>query len=415
MNRRSTVLFSALEALLVVGIGIGLPLTVLTIMWAVQFGFQLDWIVFWRASVDIWAIGHGADVTFTLDPVTATALGALGPEGEPEPFRFTLALLGFAALTLLAGWQMGRRSIGEPHRSLGGAVAIAGIFMVAGLAALSATHPSALIARGQTALFPTLVFALGFGLASLGARGPWRARLDDLLDRVPALVAGIVSAGLRAGAGAVATVVAAAGIVTAGALLVGYGQVIALYESVQADVLGGIALTLGQLALIPTAVLWSAAWLIGPGFALGTGSAISPLGTVVGPLPAIPLLGALPTSEASPGFIVVLVPVVAAFVAGIAVRPRLVAAIGVERRVEPWALAAAGAAALAAGILAGFLAWIAAGAAGPGRLETVGPDPVAVGLWMLVETLVGCALGLLAGGVRLPWADRASAALPRTP
>lgn len=415
MNRRSTVLFSALEALLVVGIGIGIPLAVLTVMWAVQFGFQLDWLVFWRASVDIWAIGHGADVTFTLDPVTATALGALGPDGTPEPFLFSLALLGFAALTLLAGWQMGRRSLGEPHRALGGAVAVAGIVVIGGLAALSASHPAALLSRWQTALFPALVFALGFGIASLRARGPWRARLDDAIDGLPPLVTGVAGAAVRAGLGSVATVVGAAGVVTAGALLVGYGQVIALYESVQADVLGGIALTLGQLALVPTAVLWSASWLIGPGFALGTGSAISPLGTIVGPLPAIPLLGALPTSEHSPGLVVVLVPVLAAFVAGIAVRPRLVAALGPERRPEPWALVTALVAGALAGILAAFLAWIAAGAAGPGRLATVGPDPVAVGLWMLAETLVGCALGLLAGGVRVPWAERASAAHPRTP
>lgn len=415
MNRRSTVLFSALEAFLVVGIGIGIPLAILTVVWAVQFGFQLDWVVFWRAAVDTWAIGHGADVTFTLDPVTATALGALGPDGAPVPFMVTLALLGFAALTLLAGWQMGRRTIGEPHRALGGVVAIAGILVIAGLAAVSASHPAALLSRWQTALFPTLVFALGFGLASLRSRGAWRARWDSAVESLPRVATGITSAALRAGIGAVATVVAAAGLITAGALLLSYGQVIALYESVQADVLGGIALTVAQLALIPTVVLWSAAWLIGPGFAIGTGSAISPISTIVGPLPAVPLLGALPTSDASPGLIVVLVPVLAAFVAGIAVRPRLVAALGPERRPEGWALVTAVAAALVAGILAGFLAWIAAGAAGPGRLATVGPDPVAVGLWMLVETLVGCALGLLAGGVRVPWASRASDAHPRTP
>ena len=48
----------------------------------------------------------------------------------------------------------------------------------------------------------------------------------------------------------------------------------------------------------------------------------------------------------------------------------------------------------------GFLAFVAAGAAGPGRLAEVGPDPVTVGLWMFAETLIGASLGLLAGGVR---------------
>ncbi len=408
MNRRSTILFSALEAILVVGIGIGIPLSLLTLMWALQFGFQLDWLVFWRAAVDIWAIGHGADVTVTIDPATALALGV---DGVAEPFPVTLALLGFAALTLLAGWQMGRRSRDERHHLLGAVVAVGGILVVSALAALSASHPSALLARGQTAVFPALVFALGLALGSAGGSNPARERWRALIDELPGLVIGVGGAGLRAGLGTVATVVGAAGVVTAAALVLGYGQVIALYESVQADVLGGIVLTTGQLALIPTVVLWSAAWLIGPGFALGAGSTISPLGTTVGPLPAIPLLGALPAGEASPGFLVLLVPVIAAFVAGIAVRPRLIGELREGQRPHGWALATAVVAGLVAGILAAFLAGIAAGSAGPGRLAVVGPDPVAVGLWMLAETVIGAALGLLAGGVRV---TRQSAAHPRS-
>lgn len=411
MNRRSTALYSALEALLVVGVGVGIPLSLLTVLWAVQFQFQVDWIVFWCAAVDIWAIGHGADVTFTIDPATALALGV---EGVAEPFRVTLALLGFAVLTLLAGWQMGRRSRSEPHRILGAIIAFGGIALFSGLAVLSAGHPAALPSRWQATLFPTLVFALGHAIGSLGAQNRSRERLRALVDDLPGLVVGIGGAGLRAGLGVVASIVGAAGVVTTAALIVGYGQVIALYESVQADVLGGIVLTVGQLALVPTVVLWSAAWLIGPGFAIGAGSAITPLGTSVGPLPAIPLLGALPAADASPGLIVLLVPVLAAFLAGIVVRPRLVAELREGERPEGWAVATAAVAALVAGLLAAFLAWIAAGSAGPGRLAVVGPDPLAVGLWMLVEAFIGAALGLLAGGVRVPWADRASDAHSRS-
>ncbi len=193
---------------------------------------------------------------------------------------------------------------------------------------------------------------------------------------------------------------------TAGALIVSYGQVIALYESVQAEVLGGVALTVGQLLLVPTAVLWSFSWLVGPGFALGTGSGVSALGTTVGPLPAIPLLGAVPAAGEGPGFVVLLVPVLLAFVAGLAVRPRLVAELPAGAPWRRWALLAAVLAALIAGLLAAGLAAIAAGSAGPGRLAQIGPDGVAVGLWMLAEAVVGVLLGLLAGGVRVPFAGR---------
>jgi len=183
--------------------------------------------------------------------------------------------------------------------------------------------------------------------------------------------------------------------------VLGYGQVIALYESVQAGVLGGVALTVAQLTLLPTLVLWAAAWLVGPGFALGAGSTVSPIAVSLGPLPAVPVLGALPTEPSPLGFIVLLVPVLAAFVAGVAVRPRLVAALD-DEPLRYWGLGTAALAAIIAGVAMGFLAFVAAGGAGPGRLAEVGPDPVTVGLWMLVETLIGASLGLLAGGVRVP-------------
>jgi hypothetical protein len=401
MNRRSTTLLAALEALVVVGIGIGIPLSLLTVMWAASFGFQLDWIVFWRAAVDIWAIGHGADVTFTIDPETAASAGV---PLATEPFRVSLALLGFAALTLAAGWQMGHRTRGERHRVLGGLIAIGGILVLGGLAALSAGHPAALLSRWQTALHPAIIFSLGFAVATLSepdrGSGSGSARWSALGERLPALPRAIGAVAVRAGAGTVVSVVGVAALVTSAALIVGYGDVIALYESVQVDLLGCIILTMGQLALLPTVVLWTASWLLGPGFAIGAGSSISPLGTAVGPLPAVPLLGALPSTEFAPGFIVLLVPVLSAFVAGIAVRPRLLAALTPGAPWIRWAVVTAGATAACAAVLAVLLAVISSGSAGPGRLADVGPDPIALGVWMLVEAFVGALLGLLAGGVR---------------
>ena len=82
MTRRITVLFSAFEAVLVVAIGVAIPLVPMTIVWAAQFGFAPDWLIFWRGAVDIWLIGHGVDVTFTLDPLTAASLGIPGAENR---------------------------------------------------------------------------------------------------------------------------------------------------------------------------------------------------------------------------------------------------------------------------------------------------------------------------------------------
>ncbi|MFN4002733.1 DUF6350 family protein [Microcella sp.] len=396
MTRRLTAVLSALEALFIVGIGIAVPLSILTVMWAAQFGFQIDWIEFWRAAVIIWLIGHGVTVTFQLDPQTALALDVTG---VGDPFVVSIALSGFALCTALAGVALARRLRHEPHRVLGELVALGTVVVLSGLVVLSASQPGALPSRGQALLFPALVLGLGLAIGSIGASNPARVRLRALIADGPQPWVTAGGAALRAGLGTVATVVVAASLVTTTALVLGYGQIIALYESVQAGVLGGIALTVAQLAMLPTLVLWAAAWLAGPGFAIGAGSSVSPIAASLGPLPAVPVLGALPSEPSPLGYLTLAVPLLAAFAAGIAVRPRLVRALD-GAPLGLWALGTGLGAALVAGGAMAFLAVVASGSAGPGRLAVVGPDPTAVGLWMLVETLIGASLGLLAGGVR---------------
>ena len=128
MTRRLTLLFSAFEALLVVAIGVAIPLVPLTILWAAQFGFGSDWVAFWRAAVDIWLIGHGVDVTFTLDPTTAALLGIAGV-GRPGRGHHRGARLRRCSPCCSARARASR--IAETgHRVLGGLTAL-GVFAVA--------------------------------------------------------------------------------------------------------------------------------------------------------------------------------------------------------------------------------------------------------------------------------------------
>jgi hypothetical protein len=181
-------------------------------------------------------------------------------------------------------------------------------------------------------------------------------------------------------------------------LATGYAQVIRLYEALHTEVLGGIVLTAGQFAFVPNVVIWVASWFAGPGFALGVGSQVSPLGTAVGPLPAIPLLGALPTGELSFGYVGLAVPIVAAFLAATAVRPALVRAVGDGSRLA-WSAFAALVGGAVGGLLFGVLAAASAGALGPGRFDHVGPDALAVGLASALEFAIGLALGFAAASV----------------
>ncbi|WP_235472289.1 DUF6350 family protein [Frigoribacterium sp. Leaf44] len=411
MNRPVTALFSALEALLVVAIGVGIPLVVLTSLWAFQYGLQIDWVVFWRAAVDSWLVGHGADLTVQL---SADAAAATGIPGAYAPIVVSIAALGFALLTVLMGIRAGRAAAETAHRVTGVLVTI-GTFALLSLAlAASAQHELARPSLWQGTLLPALVYAVPVvAMAEVTRRrrgesaDPVTGAVIGLLSRLPGQVTGIAAAGLRLGAVAASTVLAASSVIVSVLIVANYAEIITLYEGAHGGFLGGLALTIGQLALLPDVVVWAASWLVGPGFAIGTGSSISPLGTAVGPMPAIPFLGALPTADLTFGFVGLLVPVVAAYVCATLLRPRLqrmLAGHGVDDLVRRLVVAVVGG--LVGGVLFGLLAWAASGSAGPGRLTDVGPDPLLVGGFAALEFAVAGVLAMVVSPPRFA-GDRA--------
>src|SRR5690606_6085382 len=235
----------------------------------------------------------------------------------------TIAALGLALLTVLLGVRAGARVAETGRRLLGGFTALA-VFGGASLAlTLTAVHAAARPSIWPGALLPALALGVALLLGLLrpdGAGGAaehaWIAGRASRWD--PRLRAGL-AVGLKAGAASVMLVLLASAVVATVVLAAGYAQVIRMYETLHTEVLGGVVVTVGQLAFVPNVVVWTAAWFVGPGFALGTGSLVSPLGTAVGPLPTVPLLGALPAGETSFGFAGLAVPIVAAFLVAVAV------------------------------------------------------------------------------------------------
>jgi hypothetical protein len=344
------------------------------------------------------------DVTFTLDPTTAAALGTAG---AGAPVKITIALLGFALLTLLLGVRAGERVAETGHRVIGGLTTLIVFGIASGVVTLTAVNAAARPSIWQGALLPTLVFAIGLFLGVLregrergpdAAGGPLRDWIDDWRPQVRAAVGGA----LRAGAAAVAITTLVSAIAVALLIAVNYAQLIRLYEALHTEVVGGVALTAGELAFLPNLVIWAASWFVGPGFAIGTGSHVSPLGTALGPMPTIPLLGALPTGDLAFGFAGLLVPVVAGFLAGAAVRPILVRALDAADLPHlPALVVTALGGGVFGGVLLGLLAAVSGGAAGPGRFQQVGPDALAVGLAAALEFAVAIGIGLAASS-RLP-------------
>jgi hypothetical protein len=128
-----------------------------------------------------------------------------------------------------------------------------------------------------------------------------------------------------------------------------------------------------------------ASWLTGVGFQCGAGSLISPVATVVGPLPALPVTSALPIGELSFGMIAIMVPWVGAFVATIMIR-RHADAIRFEFA-SAWsaAITLGLSIALVASVEMGLLALLASGGIGPERLQEIGVSPLLVAGVLFVE------------------------------
>ncbi|PPF68876.1 hypothetical protein C5E16_06320 [Clavibacter michiganensis] len=420
MNRHATALFAALEALLVVGVGVALPLVPLTALWAGQYDLQVDWGVFARTAVDLWLLGHGVPLTASLDPSLATALGLPGVDG---PFALSLAPLGFALLTLLLGMRAGRRIVETDHPGVGTAVAVLTTAVLSLSLTLAVQHEGIAPAVARGAILPTLVLALGLlvggvtradraraarwwtSLTSGRAAGTIRGA-RDALDRLPEGVLSACATAVRGGAAAAFAVVAVSAVVVAVLLGLQYATVITLYETLQTGIVGGVALTLAQLALLPNLVLWAASWLVGPGFALGTGSSVSPLGTSVGPLPSVPVLGIVPQGTLDLGYLGILVPVVVSFVAAVALSPRVARIPEPEGRRWPWFLAAGLGMGVVGAVVLALLAVVSGGAAGPGRLADVGPAAGWILLAAFLEIGVASVAGMFVSGLMAPLVRR---------
>src|SRR5690554_4839530 len=224
MNRPLTVVFAALEALLVVGIGLGITLVPLSLLWAFEYGLQLDWVIFWRVAADAWLIGHGVDVHLTLDGDLAALVGV---DGAVAPFTIGIAALGFALLTLVMSVRTGRRIAETPHFGLG-VLASVGMFAILSLGiAASAGHPSAQPAVMQGLILPTLVFAGGLAAGAHRARQRLRGARTDaasvasrpflapLTQRVPRHVRVVLLQAARGGLAAVAIVMVVASVACA--------------------------------------------------------------------------------------------------------------------------------------------------------------------------------------------------------
>ena len=296
-------------------------------------------------------------------------------------------------LTGLAGWRVARAGV-HTTRAIGarrsgsarqaGLVAVAvatgyGLIgaLVAGFAGGPEWGPS--VPRAGLTLAGFGLLAAGYGaLRATGARAVW-------VRWLPAGLRDGIRVGLALACGVLAAGAALAGI----AVAAGGGAAAEILGAYRTNVAGQAGLTLLCLAYAPNLAGWAAAYLLGPGFAVGTGSVVRSSEVTVGGLPPLPVFAGLPDAALPTlGAVLLVVPVGAGAVAGWLLarwtpgwRPALLNAVvsGV----------------VAAGLL-GLMAVVSSGPLGGGQLAGIGPDPVLVAGSAALTVTAGAVLGVIA-------------------
>ena len=343
-----------------------------------------------HAGLAGWLLGHGVPI--------GTSIGALG--------------LAPLLLTLLIAWRLNRaglhvtRAIGARHSgSIGDALLVAFAIaltysLLGSLAGLAVDAPHTEVSSGRAAIN---FFLLGGAAALLGS-----LRGTDALSVLARRVPPVLRHGVRTGLVAALFILAAGGAVAGLSVAIGGGQAADMISAYRTGVAGQAGITLVSLAYGANGVVWAASYLLGPGFALGTGSAVRLTEVTAGPLPTLPLLSGLPNGPmGAAGAALLAIPVLVGLAAGWLMMLRVRNDRAADRPADPkpgdppWSLVLGGGllAGPVAGLLLGLLCVFSSGSLGDGRMAMIGPDPWPVGLVATVVVAVSATIGAAAGRI----------------
>lgn len=323
-----------------------------------------------RIGTDIWLLGHGGATSLEGAAVTAMPLGIM-------------------LLALLAQAGTFRRVI-EPSAP---AWFTAVITYPVGLLVFGAIFAST---TGRAELWRAVLGALL--LALLGVSAGWirHGGLRSWQEMKPAwavAIPGQVLLSLRGAVLALCALLGAASLVAATWIFQGQSQISDLLVGLGGDWLSIFILGVAQLLVVPNLVLWAFAWISGAGFTVGIDTLWAPDAVISGPLPAFPLLGAVPDPDSFlPGNWVYVVVLAAGVLAAVPVLRRY------RNLAWYWSLSCAGIIAAGAGLGTLLLAALASGSIGPGRMSQIGPHAGLVALHILVPVLIASGLTLFIGG-----------------
>ncbi len=367
-----------------VAVGLVAAVGLVVLGWATDASSGTAWSQAVRLGSHVWLLGHLGELAVLSEVAASTSPAdpATQVAGTVSAAPLGLSLLG-AALAWRAGRRTARRC--APVRSLLLCLVVAAVYAGAAWGVAWGTD-TAVVTPDPTAS------ALGAAaLALLGAvTGVLGVHADALLDRLPHVAAVQLRRVLPAAGVALTAWLLGAAVLLSVALLLDLPTVAGVHGALAPGAAGGVLLLLGQLAYLPTAVVWSGAVLAGPGTSLGDG-VVTLSGSTVLDVPAVPLLAALPDPGPFPlwAYLGPLVVVLAGALAGWHAHrhPSSRGATLTDRLADAVAVAAL------VGVVTAGLAWLARGALGP--WGPLGPDLLLLVAAVTAEVLVGA---LLAGG-----------------
>jgi hypothetical protein len=241
--------------------------------------------------------------------------------------------------------------------------------------------------RADVAVLRTVVAATVLGVVAVGwGVGRESGVLDGALDRLPGAPRPVLR-GVLAGlltALALCTVVIA---IAVAADAHGYATLSGSLGGAAAGALGLLGL---EVLLLPNAAAAVLGLAAGPGFSVGAGTLVSVHGVTLGAVPALPLLAALPDTQAVPliAFASQAIPAIAGLVTG--------RTVGRWFGDEDGGSLVAGLTGLLAGVLlgvvSGLLVWVAGGSLGNGSLAEVGAPALGTGIAVAAQSGIAAAV-----------------------
>jgi hypothetical protein len=402
LNRGLSFAIAALQALIIAATAIGLVIAPLTITWLIEGDGSIGWLAALQVAIFAFLLATGVPVQFSAGEI----LGIEFPEFLISTMPLGMTLL-IGLLIVRVGHRLSAASSLWPAWVGGGVT-----FGLIGLGTSTLANSEAvLVGEWEPLILPAVFFAGLLFLSSTlgtryeifdGANGPeakervWvREQLLVLQGKLHWSIRTVLSPASRVGLAVVAVMMFFASVMIAVALAFGWIEVVRLYEALRVSVLGGVMVTIGQLAILPNLIVFAMAWISGVGFSIGVGSSVSPFVSQLGPMPAFPIFAALPTAGFERGLLFLLVPVLAAFVGTLLVRKHVDQIRWEYATRFSGALALSATTALTAGLASGFLAALASGSFGPGRFVEVGVNPFMFGLVVFIQVLIPSFLAAL--------------------